>query len=220
MKQYISLFLLTTITPCLFGWKSGETKGEQPIFFGTLTTQEGNTFYVTNISIGRSRSAIDKIVLYEKPKNLAPTEKGNVITVNPAESLTTTTLELLKISKITVPYPSTLWTWTNEQANRPIKMTYEYIELQVNWRSGSTSNYLLELGPVDTKTPVKIFCDVIDKQVTGIRQNGTLFCPGITKTDLRKKGAPFQAIKELMVNEPCYKIPDNTGKMAKNEDDE
>ncbi len=211
MKRFMLLFLISiTLHSFLYSWKSSETKGEQPTFFGTLTTQEGNTFYVTNISIGRSRSGIDKIVLYEKPKNLAPSEKGNIITINPAENLTTTTLELQKVSKISVPTPHTLWTWTNEESKRPIKMTYEYIELRLSWRSGSTSNYLLELGPLDTKTPVKIFCDVIDKQMTGVRQNGTLFCPGITKTDLRKKGAPFQAIKELIINEPCYKVPDTT----------
>lgn len=220
MKQYMLFFLISIAVPSfLYGWKSSEAKGEQPIFFGTLTTQEGNTFYVTNISIGRSRNGIDKIVLYEKPKNLAPTEKGHILNLTPADDLTTTTLELQKISKIAVPMPHTLWTWTNEQAKRPLKITYEYIELQVTWRSGSTSNYLLELGPADTKTPVKIFCDVIDKQMAGVRQDGTLFCPGIKKIDLRKKGAPFQAIKELIVNEPCYKIPDTTDKMAKNSDE-
>ncbi len=220
MKHYLLFFLISmTISSSMYGWKSAETKGEQPIFFGTLTTQEGNTFYVTHISIGRSRNGSDKIVLYEKPKNLTSSEKGNNITVNPAEDLTTTTLELQKISKIAVPAPHTLWTWTNEQTKRPIKMTYEYIELTVSWRSGSTSSYLLELGPLDTKTPIKIFCDVIDKQMTGVRQNGTLFCPGITQTDLRKKGAPFQAIKELIVNEPCYQVPNNSGKMAPTKED-
>ncbi len=219
MKQSLLIFLLAVTTySFLYSWKSSETKGEQPIFFGTLTTQEGNTFYVTNISIGRSRNGVDKIVLYEKPKNLAPSKKGNILTVNPVEDLTTTTLELQKINKIAVPAPHKLWTWKNEQSKRTIKVTYEYIELSVSWRSGSTSNYLLELGPVETKTPIKIFCDVIDKQITGIRQNGTLFCPGVTKTDLRKKGAPFQAIKELIINEPCYKVPDNNGKASKNDE--
>jgi hypothetical protein len=214
------LFLSILITPFIHAWKSAEAKGEKPIFFGTLTTREDNSFNVTNVTIGRSRDGDEKIVLYEKPKNLMPSEKGNIITVNPSEDLTTTTLELQKISKIAVPEPSTIWTWTKDESKRSMKIVYEFIELAVTWRSGSVSNYLLELGPADTQRPVKIFCDVIDKQITGIRQNGTLFCPGITKMDVRKKGAPFQSIKMLTLEEPCYKIPDNAATIKKNSDDE
>jgi len=215
MKYFFCAALLSISLTNLYGWKSAETKGTDPIFFGTLSTQEGNTFYVTNVSIGTSREGIDKVVLYEKPKNLAGKE-GNALPINPHEDLTTTTLELMKVSKITVPEPHTLWTWTNSESKRAVKLTYEFIELVVTWRSGSSSSYLLELGPIDTKNPVKIFCDVIDKQMTGVRQDGTLFCSGVKKTDLRKKGAPFQAIKELVLEEPCYKVPQSTGTLTDN----
>src|ERR1700687_1772775 len=99
MKQYSALIgiLLSTVT--LSAWKSTETKGDKPIFFGTLTTQEGNSFNVTNVTIGHSRDGYEKVVLYEKPKNLAPSKEGNIITVKPAEDLTTTTLELQKVRK-------------------------------------------------------------------------------------------------------------------------
>ncbi len=214
MNRLVVFLLMSLGATSLHGWKSTEVKGEQPIFFGTLTTQESNTFYATNISIGRSRTAHDKIVLYEKPKNLAPTAKGNVITVNPAEDLTTAALELQKISKIEVPEAHTIWTWTNTETKRPVKMTYEYIELIITWRSGSSIHYLLELGTEGTRRPVKIFCDVIDEKMAGFRQDGTLFCPGIKKTELRKKGAPFQSIKELALDEPCFKVPEEAGKIA------
>lgn len=210
MKLVTILFSTTLMTaPFLYAWKSPETKGEQPIFFGTLTTQEDNSFFVTNVTIGRSSTDFSKIVLYEKPKDLAPSEEGYLISVNPSEDLTTVILELQKIKKIEVPEPNIIWTWSNAESKRSVKMTYEYIELIVTWQSGSAVPYLLELGAQDTRRPVKIFCDVIDKQVTGIRQNGTLFCPGLKKTDLRKKGAPFQSIKELILEEPCYKVPSN-----------
>ena len=195
----------------LHAWKSSETKGEQPIFLGTLTTQEGNTFNVTNITIGRSRSGHDKIVLYEKPQNLMPSEKGNVISVNPSVDLTTAILELQKIQKITVPESQVIWKWTKDDSKRSVKLAYEYIEILVTWRSGSTISYLLELGPENTRRPLKIFCDVIDKKMEGVKQEGVILCQNIQKIDLRKKGAPFTSIQSLALDEPCYRIPKENG---------
>jgi hypothetical protein len=209
MNYYILLAPLIVSATELAAWKSTEVKGEQPVFFGTLTTQEGNSFNVTNVTIGHTYDTHEKVLLYEKPKSLAPSANGTIITVNPSEDLTTTTLELQKIQSLRVPEPHTIWIWTNSESKRPVKTTYEFIEVIVQWRSGSTTHYLLELGAQDSKNPIKIFCDVIDKKMTGIRQEGTLFCPGITKTELHKKGAPFPAIKELLLEEPCYKIPGN-----------
>ena len=215
-KSIVFCSLLLLPFPFLYGWQSPTTKGEQPIFFGTLISQEGHTFNVTNVSIGRSRTEQTKIMLYEKPKNLSVLPKKYEINVNPSEDLTTVTLELQKIRKIEVPEPHTTWTWTNDETKRSIKMTYEYIELIITWVTGSAVHYLLELGSRDTRRPVKIFCDVIDKKIASTRQDGTLFCPGIKKVDLRKKGAPFQSIKELKLEEPCYKVPENAGIIKSN----
>lgn len=208
MKQPLLLLLAITTAHGAYAMKSPEAKGEQPTFFGLLTTQENNRFYVTNISIGRSRDSEDKILLYEKPKNLAPTSQGNILPGNPMKDLTTAVLELQKIESISVPEPHTLWKWTNDSTDRVVKLTREFIELAVTWRSGSTIRYLLELGPENSRRPVKIFCDVVDKELTGLRQGDKLFCPGIKKADLRKKGAPFQSVKILTLDEPCYKIPE------------
>lgn len=213
MKRCISSFLVLSVVSFLpmYAWKSTETKGDQPVFLGTLITQEGNSFDVTNISIGRSRSDQEKILLYEKPQQLTPSEKGNIIPVNPHVDLTTATLELQKISKITVPEPQTIWKWTKDDSKRPAKMSYEYIEIMVTWRSGSTVRYLLELGAENTQRPLKIFCDVIDQKMEGIKQEGVVLCQKIHKIDLRKKGAPFTSIQSLTLDEPCYRIPEENG---------
>lgn len=208
MKRHIllaSLLILGT-SYCM---KTGEVKGERPTFFGTLTTLEGNVFNVTNLSIGRSRGIQEKILLYEKPKNLAPSQAGNILPVNPSRDLTTATLELQKISKISVPEPRTIWKWQVTQPNRQIATTHDYIELLVTWRSGSTIPYLLELGLENSRRPVKVFSDVIDKKMAGKIESGARVCPGINKDDLRKKGAPFQAIQELIIQEPCFAVPKN-----------
>lgn len=192
-------------------WQSDDIKGEQPIFLGTLSTQEGNKYNVTNIHLGRSRNSHDKIILYEKPQNLAPGPKGNMITVNPSIDLTTATLELQKIKSITVPEPQTIWKWTNEDSKRAVKMTYEYIEVIVTWQSGSSIHYLLELGPEDSRKPLKIFCDVVDKKLDDTKQQGIVLCQKIPKIDLRKKGAPLPSVHSLVLDEPCYRIPKENG---------
>jgi hypothetical protein len=213
MKRCIYFILLISSLSFipLHAWKSEETKGDRPIFLGTLTTQEGNTFNVTNITIGRNHTDHAKIILYEKPQNLAPSEKGNIIPVNPLVDLTTAVLELQKISQITVPEPHVIWKWIKDESKRSSKLAYEYIEIMVTWRSGSTVSYLLELGPENTRRPLKIFCDVIDKKMEGVKQEGTILCQQIQKIDLRKKGAPFPSIQSLKLDEPCYRIPKENG---------
>lgn len=209
------LILLATFSP-LHGWKGTEANGEQPTFFGTLTSQEGNVFTVTNVTVGRSASSRDKIMLYEMPKSLKASAKGNIISVNPSEDLTTAQLELLKIKKIEVPHPQVTWKWKNPESKRATTVAKEYIEVIITWASGSKVHYLLELGPEDTRRPIKIYSDVVDKPIKGTRQDGTLFCPGLNKADLRKKGAPFPSIKTLELEEPCFKVPtDNVGTMKK-----
>ncbi len=208
MNRIIScMFVTLALSSTAHAWKSTEAQGERPIFFGVLTSQEGNVFTVTNISVGRSASSRDKIMLYEMPKDMKASAKGNVIPVNPDEDLTTAQLELLKIKKFEVPHPHSLWTWKNPDSKRAVSIPREYIEVVITWRSGSAVHYLLELGPEDTRRPVKIYCDVVDKPIQGIRQDGTLFCPGLKKADLRRKGAPFPSIKTLVLDEPCFKVP-------------
>jgi hypothetical protein len=195
-------------------WQSPEPKGEQPIFFGTLKSREGNIFNVTNISVGRSSDAKQKIKLYEKPQSLAPSQEGNVLKVNPYEDLTTNDLELQKIKKITIAQPYRLWSWRDPESKRSVVTPQEFIEIMVTWRSGSTVPYLLELGPENTKRPVKLFCDVIDAPMKVAAQNGTHFCAGLKKEDLRKKGAPFPSIDSLELEEPCFKVPTENGGMV------
>ncbi len=208
MNRIIScMFVTLALTQTAHAWKSTETQGERPIFFGVLTSQEGNIFSVTNISVGRSASAQIKIMLYEMPKTMKASAKGNIIPVNPDEDLTTAQLELLKIKKFEVPHPRTLWTWKDPDSKRAVSIPREYIEVIITWRTGSAVHYLLELGPENTKRPVKIYCDVVDKPIQGIRQDGTLFCPGLKKVDLRRKGAPFPSVKTLVLDEPCFKVP-------------
>ncbi len=211
MNRLASLSISLLLSCSLHAWKGTEATGDLPIFAGVLTSQEGNVFNVTNISIGRSRDSREKIMLYEMPANLKETSKGNFISVNPTEDLTTVQLELLKIKKIAIPHPHVLWKWKDKDSKRAVSIAREYIELVVTWTTGSSVHYLLKLGPEDTQRPVKIFCDVIDKPLAGVRQDGTLFCPGLKKNDLRKKGAPFPSIKLLVFDEPCFKVPTENG---------
>ena len=207
------LVILFVITTNSLAWKSNGTQGESAIIFGTLITQEGNTHHVTNVNIGKSRNDQSKIVLYEKPKHAMIKKQGPIIPVNPSEGLTTTVLELSKVRKIVVPEPTIIWNWTNLESKRSIKPTYEYIELIITWQDGSKIPYLIELGQKDNRSMVKVFCDVIDKKMTGIKQNGIVMCPKTTKDELRKKGAPFPSIKELILEEPCYKVPTDISKV-------
>lgn len=200
------IFILLIIASPAHAWKGTEANGEQPIFFGTLTSQEDNLFTVTNIAIGRSASTKDKVMLYEMPRSLKKSV-DYTISKNPDEDLTTALLELSKIKKITVPHPNVLWKWYDPDSKRATPVAQEYIEVVITWRSGSTIHYLLKLGQADTKRPIKMYSDVVDKPIKGISQNGTLFCPGINKEDLHKKGAPFQSIKTLELEEPCFKVP-------------
>jgi hypothetical protein len=209
------IFVLLAIASPAHAWKGTEANGERPIFFGTLTSQEGNVFTVTNVTVGRSASARDKVMLYEMPKSLKEST-DNKIAKNPDEDLTTAQFELLKIKKIEVPHPSVLWKWYDPESKRATPMAQEYIEVVITWRSGSKIHYLLKLGSEDTKRPIKIYSDVVDKPIKGIRQDGTLFCPGLNKEDLRKKGAPFPSVKTVDLEEPCFKVPtEHVGTMKK-----
>ena len=213
MKQLVySLIAITAFSiSSICAWGSDEVKGERPVFLGTLETQEGNTYNVTNIHFGKDRNSHDKIILYEKPQNLAPGPKGNFITVNPSVDLTTATLELQKIQSISIPDAQTLWKWTNADSKRSVKMAYEYIEVVVTWKSGSAIHYLLELGPENTRKPLKIFCDVVDQKPEEMKQQGIVLCQTIQKVDLRKKGAPLPSVRSLVLDEPCYRIPKENG---------
>ena len=146
------IFILLIIASPAHAWKGTEANGEQPIFFGTLTSQEGNVFTVTNIAIGRSASTKDKVMLYEMPRSLKESV-DYTISKNPDEDLTTALLELSKIKKITVPHPNVLWKWYDPESKRATPVAQEYIEVVITWRSGSTIHYLLKLGQADTKRP-------------------------------------------------------------------
>ena len=216
--KHIHLFLLVFVAWCapLSAWKGTEANGDRPIFYGTLKSRESNTFSVTNVTVGRSTTSHDKIMLYEMPKELKSAQ-DKVIKQNPHEDLTTSQLELLKIKKIEVPEPQVMYKWFDPESKRTTPVAQEFIELIITWRSGSTIHYLLQLGQEDSKRQVKVYCDVLDKPVQGVMQDGTLFCPGIDKTDLRKKGAPFPSIQVLELEEPCFKVPtENVGTMKKN----
>ena len=220
MKRIISLLIMvaSTSTP-LYCWKSAEVKGEQPTFFGHLTTQEDNSFYITNISIGKAADEQEKVMLYEKPRNMMPSQQGYILPGNPYKELSTATLELQKIKKIEVPEPHITWKWINNESLRSTKMAIEFLEVIVTWRAGNSTPYLLELGAENSRRQVKLFCDVIDTDFAGLRQGNTMLCPGVKKADVHKKGAPFQSIKMVEIEDPCYKIPDNAGTMKNNEND-
>lgn len=216
IKQFLVLIAITSAghLNCLGG---PEAKNTDVVLFGTLTSHENNTFNITNISIGRSRDSNQKITLYEKPeKPIGAVTKINM-TVNPFKDLTTTDLDLLKISKIEVPEPNTSWLWRKptDNARTAPNSAYEFIEVVITWQDKQRMSYLLELGVENTTTPVKVFCDTIEQNPSTKTTDNPVFCVGIKKTDLVKKGAPFPAIKHLEIKGNCYELPNNATAVKK-----
>lgn len=216
MNKQLLLVLMLCTNMLLVAWSGSDASGNQPVFFGKLTSHEGRTFNVTNIMIGRSESAGRSVRVYEMPRTPASATGKDMmmIPVNPHHDLTTTELDLLKVKKIAVPHPQTSWIWEKPatDARTPV-MRYEFIELEVTWHGSQPSNYLLELGTEHTTKPVKIFCDSTNVPVSSITPGNTqpVFCVGIKQSELRKKGAPFPSIKELIIEGHCYEAPRANG---------
>ena len=209
-RYWIAIVLLSSIDT--FGWSGKDAEGEKPVFFGRLTSFEGNTFNVTNISIGRSRGGDRTVTLYEMPKQKTAGKDKVLIDGNPYHDLTTTELDLLKVKKIEVPSPQTKWIWEKpKEEKRSPTVSYEFIELVVTWKDNQKISYLLELGTEDTTKPLKLFSDSTGQKPIGTSKDSqrAVFCTGIKATDLRKKGAPFPSIKELVIDGSCYQPPQN-----------
>lgn len=216
MKKQLLLIMMLCKSMLLVAWSGSNATGEQPIFFGKLTSHEGRTFNVTNIMIGRSESAGRAVRVYEMPRTPSSSvgKDTMMIPVNPYHDLTTTELDLLKVKKIAVPHPQTSWIWEKPSTdNRTPAMRYEFIELEITWYGSQPCNYLLELGTEHTTKPVKIFCDSTNNAVAPRMATDAqpTFCVGIQQNELRKKGAPFPAIKELVIEGHCYEAPRNNG---------
>ena len=212
MQNRWSLLAVLFSSAILLGWSGGEPVGEKPVFFGTLTSHEGHTFNVTNITIGRSRDGGRSVRVYEMPKKKSNGQDRVVIAGNPYQDLTTTELDLLKVNKIVVPKPNVMWIWEKTSSDkRTPAVSYSFIELIVTWKDNQTIHYLLELGTENTTKPLKLFCDSTDdRPIAQISdQNKTVFCSGVRATELREKGAPFPAIKELSIEGHCYEPPKN-----------
>ena len=214
-KKLILLIALYMLHPCIsYGWGGDDATGEKPNFFGKLTSQEGNTFNVTNITIGRSKAGGRVITMYEMPQVPGSTAGKDRIKIpgNPHHDLTTTELDLIKVKKIGVPNPRTSWIWEKPQAeSRAPSIRFEFIELSVTWKNNQTTSYLLELGTENTTKPIKIFCDTTgDKPISfAPGDSKPMFCEGVQSTELRKTGAPFPSIKELIIEGYCYEAPAN-----------
>src|SRR5579872_4589815 len=209
MKKQFLFFMVLCQSMLSLAWSGSENAGDQPIFFGKLTSQEGKTFNVTNIIVGRSETGGRSVRVYEMPRTAHSTAGKDkvMITLNPYQDLTTTELDLLKVKKIVVPHAQTSWIWEKKATDaRTPASRYEFIELEVTWHGGQTSNYLLELGMENSSKPVKVFCDSTNNPIVA-QDAQPMFCVGIKQDELRKKGAPFPSIKELIIDGHCYKAP-------------
>lgn len=216
MKKQL-LILMMLLNGMLGAWSGGEETGDKPIFFGKLTSQEGRTFNVTNIVIARDQSGGRTIKLYEMPRTPGSTAGKDAVMIpgNPYQDLTTTELDLLKVKKIEVPNAQASWIWEKpQQDKRASSLRYEFIELRVTWKGDQTNSYLLELGTENSTKPVKVFCDSMGTTPVSTDEEKAkpMFCDGIAQTELRKKGAPFPSVKELVIDGYCYKPPKGTSK--------
>lgn len=189
-------------------------KKDNVSFTGKLISQENpeKAIPVINIGFGRSKEEIktEQIPLYEKPeKHATPIAGINEIPLDfePQKKLIVTWVDLVEISKIEVPFPNVTWTYQPNKSGSKI----EYIELLITSNppaagtSKNTTSYLLELGRQGTTRPMRLFCDSIDKELPSQKAGEPTFCTGVTKRDLREKGVPLQAIKELTIEGYCQK---------------
>jgi hypothetical protein len=226
----MNYFYLLLATLCLVNNSAATSLGnsvkkkDNVSFTGKLISQENpdKAIPVINIGFGRSKEEIKtaQIPLYEKPeKHASPIAGTNEIPldVEPQKQLITTWIDLVEISKIEVPYPNVTWTYQTGKNNSKI----EYIEIVITSNTQTPAgpeqqattaptktSYLIELGRQGTNRPMRLFCDSVDKELPVAKTGEPIFCTGITKRDLREKGVPLQAIKELTIEGYCHKPPE------------
>ncbi len=160
MKK-ISIYIITIVgAATLINWRGAEPTIDGNLkhkvnFSGTLTTHQGATYDVDNISFDRKYK---QITMYDKPSehpkpifNKESKSQEIQLNVNPFKDYIATKIDLSETGKIQVPSPGTIWVYQKKKKHRKLKFT----EVIVISKSNTKHHYLLE-----RKT--KVYCDEID----------------------------------------------------------
>ncbi len=138
MKRILMIPASFLVIILLVGWRAPEPK-DGAIFYGTLTTQQGNKDKVYKIEFG-SRRLTTQIPVYEKPKKhpkSVSSEKNNTnlkeitLTVDPRGSLKKSKIDLDEVLEFHIPSPNTVWRYQKEEGYRRA----EYIEIVITKKS-------------------------------------------------------------------------------------
>ncbi len=181
----IPIFIATLTVLILINWATPPPK-DGAIFYGTLTTQQDNTFKVDEISIGKAKKT-KQIPMYERPKKKGKIQKnGNkiMLIINPKTDLAITYIDLNEVSEINIPKPDEKWVYKKEKGYREI----EYIEIVVISKNiRKTKNRYL------------------------IKRDTDVYCSGINEAGKEEKKVPLAAINRLIID--GYYSKQNDGEM-------
>jgi hypothetical protein len=178
---------IAALSLCMFAnWGSEETtveghKKQSVNFYGVLTTQQGQTYKVENIAIGRRH---DQIPLFEMQKNNKMGESvacsnsaqstsadERLLCTDPKEGIITK-IDLSEVAHILIPNPAQVWVYQKRKGSRLV----EYIEIII------TSND-------EQKTENHYFIDTARKMT----------CDQVNAAGPIEQEVPFKAIKKLVI---------------------
>lgn len=155
MNRNILLLLVTVQISSLSGWAGQEgtsdiERKQKVNFFGTITTQQGNTLEIENLSIN---NRYQQILMYEKPMDVQVSTKaqsddsgGTVkkevrLSSNPKDSALKDWIDLDQVIKIEVINPNEIWFYQKKDKSRKIY----FIEVAVTKKNGSIKSLLMKL---------------------------------------------------------------------------
>lgn len=181
--QIKPIFALLIIS-LLANWASQpKTRGAR--FFGTLTTEQGNTFTVKNITAGPDKK-IEAIPVYEKPQKpdafVKRDENHITLNVDPKKELAIIYLDLDKIMQVSVPHPHSVWTYKAEKGSRE----YEYLEIAITEKSKPSQSEPTSPQPPSPTTYL-------------IEKNIHLYCDRVGDGITEKMKVQLPAIKQLII---------------------
>jgi hypothetical protein len=180
-RRTYALALLSTLFLINGDWGNkdvSEEKGRwqrQPInVAGQLTTHNGDSYTVDNISLNRQIKQIKLFALPSAKLFSVSNDKPSIriMSKEPAKYLDTTNIDLVEIKKLEVPFPDITWIY-EEEPNKGRKI--EFTQLDITLADGSKSSYL-------ASSRMMLYCDR-ETHAAGPQE----------------KDVPLSAIKELTI---------------------
>lgn len=195
-RHTYTLALLSALFLINGDWGSkdaSEEKGRwqrQPVnITGQLTTHNGDSYAVDNISLNRQIKQIKLFALPSGKLFSVSTDKPSIriITKEPSKYLDTTNIDLVEIKKLEVPFPDITWTY-EETPGKGRKL--EFTQVDITLAGGAKNSYL-------APSSMMLYCDR-ETHAAGPQE----------------KDVPMAAIKELTIT--GYTKNDAEGKAVEN----